>query len=420
MGVRSVTICAGALLAACALVLVGHAGAASTVRYGIQDDAWLEHGPGTLESRVDTLKRLGVEVVRVNLEWYAVEPRRGELDWSRTDALLGALRSRGIAPVISLWGTPPWANGGNPPSWVPAAGADFARFAGEAARRYPYVRRWVIWNEPNQRRWLRPTSAAIYTAKLLNPAYAAIRAVSPAALVAGGATAPRGGYLGVSPVDFVRAMGRAGAHLDAYAHHPYPLTRSETPWKGGCAHCSTITMATLERLVDEVDRSFGRQVRIWLTEYGYQTSPPDRTMGVPLAVQARYVAEAARRAHELPRVDLLIQYLFQDEPDPDRWQSGLRTSDGREKPSLRAAMLPLVQVRRTGTRTELWGQVRPGQGQRLYELQLFRGGVWQAVGGVSTTSVRGYLTRVVTAGKGAKLRLFSPGEGLTSPILVVR
>ena len=75
-------------------------------------------------------------------------------------------------------------------------------------------------------------------------------------------------------------MDAAGARLDAYAHHPYPLTRLETPWTGACGHCETITMASLERLLREVSRAFGAQKRIWLTEYGYQTNPPDRALGV--------------------------------------------------------------------------------------------------------------------------------------------
>ena len=44
-------------------------------------------------------------------------------------------------------------------------------------------------------------------------------------------------------------MHRAGARLDAYAHNPYPLDpKRETPLRGGCARCTTITMATLGRL----------------------------------------------------------------------------------------------------------------------------------------------------------------------------
>ena len=41
---------------------------------------------------------------------------------------------------------------------------------------YPWIRKFQIWNEPNQARWLRPTSAPLYVTRLLNPAYAAIHA----------------------------------------------------------------------------------------------------------------------------------------------------------------------------------------------------------------------------------------------------
>ena len=166
------------------------------------------------------------------------------------------------------------------------------------------MRDWLIWNEPNQRRWLRPTSASVVRPRLLNPAYAAIKQARRSARVAGGVTAPRGSTGGVSPVRWIRGMDAARARLDAYAHHPVPAqaVAGDAAARGGCAHCETITMATLERLISEVTRAFGSK-RIWLTEYGYQTNPPDRTiLGVSQAKQAHYLAEAALRAYRAPFV----------------------------------------------------------------------------------------------------------------------
>ena len=65
-----------------ATVLVGlaapSAGEASPyIRYGVQDDAWLQYGPGTLSDRLDRLHSLGVDVVRVTLNWRQIEPRKG-------------------------------------------------------------------------------------------------------------------------------------------------------------------------------------------------------------------------------------------------------------------------------------------------------------------------------------------------------
>jgi hypothetical protein len=214
-------------------------------------------------------------------------------------------------------------------------------------------------------------------------------------------------------------MRAAGARLDAYAHHPYPLSRFETPSEGGCRYCETITMATLGRLQHEVKRAWGAK-RIWLTEYAYQTNPPDRALGVSLAQQATFLSEAARRVYDADRVDMLIHYLYKDEPNVARWQSGLMSVRGAPKPSRRAFPLPLAQVSRTGVRTVLWGQVRPRSGRQRYVLQQFRGGRWYAVGPSRLTTPRGHLQRTVSAGKGAKFRLWYPRDDITSPVLVVR
>jgi hypothetical protein len=400
-----------------ALVWTAPAGASPSVQYGIQDDAWLQYGEGTLEERLAELDALGVDFVRFTLNWHAIEPRRGVRNWGSGDAVLRGLRDAGIPAVVSIWGTPRWANRGRAPQWAPTSGSSFAAFAAAAAKRYPWVKKWLIWNEPNQRRWLMPTTALTYVTKLLNPAYSAIHRSGRGVKVAGGVTAPRGSKGGLSPVRFIRDMKAARARLDAYAHHPYPLRPDDTPFAGGCAHCETITMATLERLLREVSRNFGA-TRVWLTEYGYQSNPPDRHLGVSYARQARYLADAARRVYLAPRVDMLIQYLYRDEPDVFRWQSGLTTITGRAKPALRAFQVPLVQASRTGTRAILWGQVRPGKGSQRYVLQQFRGASWRNVGGTQLTNSRGFLSRTVRAARGTRFRILLPDE-LASPALAL-
>lgn len=394
------------------------ASASPYVRYGIQDDAWLQWGPGTLEQRLAKLDALGVDVVRVSVDWHATEPSRGAFAWASTDEVLRGLHAHGIAPLVTLYGAPRWANGGRSENWAPVSGSSFAAFAAAVAKRYPFVHLWTVWNEPNQRRWLRPTSPAVYVRRLLNPAYAAIHRVSPRSQVAGGVTAPRGSTGGVSPMAWAAGMAAAHARLDAYAHNPYPLAPDETPTSGGCGHCSTVTMATVGKLITLVHRDFGARVRLWFTEYGYQTNPPDRLLGVSYAKQARYIAQAALRAYLLPRVDILIQYLLEDEPIADRWQSGLFTTRDIAKPSYEAFRFPLTERSRLGLTVTLWGQVRPGAAQ-AYRLQRESGGRWYAVGGVRHTTARGYLTRVVRASPGARYRLWVPSEHTYSAILTV-
>jgi hypothetical protein len=400
------------------LAVPATAGASSYIRYGVQDDAWLQYGPGTLSNRLDRLDSLGVDVVRVTIDWSQTEPKRGVYDWSRADLLLKGLHDRGIAPLVTLWGTPGWANGGKGENWAPTSNSTFAGFARAVARRYSFVHLWAIWNEPNQQRWLRPTSPRTYVQQLLNPAYLAIHAASPGSQVAGGVTAPRGSTGGVSPVAWIAGMKAAHAKLDAYAHNPYPLVPGETPTSGGCDHCSTITMATLPRLITDVQKAFGTRTRIWLTEYGYQTNPPDRLLGVSYATQARYDSEAALRAYLAPRVDLLIHYLVRDEPNPARWQSGLLTVGDLAKPSYAAFRFPFTERSRSGQRTVVWGQIRPG-GRSLYRVEQFRGGSWHWVGGTYATTAKGFYTRTVNATAGSRLRVWSVAERAFSPILTV-
>jgi hypothetical protein len=392
------------------------------VRYGIQDDAWINHGPGRLGDRLDTLDRLGADVVRYTLQWNEIEPAQGRFRWRLSDRVLRGLKTRGIQPVVTLVGVPGWANGGRPPRFAPPSGREFAAFATAAALRYPFVRYWVIWNEPNLRRWFEPTLPGTYVRRILNPAYRAIHLVNRRARVAGGVTGPRGNVGGVSPVDWLRGMDRAGARLDAYAHHPHPGGPFETPTSGGCfgARCKTITLANLSLLVREVRRAWGRRVRIWLTEWGYQTNPPDEFLGVSRRLQAQYIGEAARRVYRARQVDMLIQFLYQDEQQPERFQSGLVTVAGRAKPGLHAFPFPLAQAGRGGRVVRFWGQIRPRTGRQTYRLQLLANGRKTWLTPVRKTDRRGTFRLSVALPRGSEVRVWSLRDRRYGPPLTVR
>ncbi len=205
-------------------------------------------------------------------------------------------------------------------------------------------------------------------------------------------------------------MSAAHAKLDAYAHNPYPTRPSiESPVGGACSTCDVISMANLGRLLKEVRRDLGRKP-VWLTEYGYQTNPPDRTLGVSPLLQAVYVGEAALRAYEAPGVTTLIQFLIRDEPDLARFQSGLFTVRGVAKPAYHAFRFPLAQVTRRGSRTVLWGQIRPGKGLRPFRLQLRSGGGWRWAAATQRTNRSGFFSTILTAARGSLIRVWSPQE----------
>ena len=87
-------------------------------------------------------------------------------------------------------------------------------------------------------------------------------------------------------------------------------------------------MATIRKLLVLVKLYFGPKP-IWLTEYGYQSNPPDTFLGVPPKRQARLLSLAAMRAWRLPRVTMLFQYLYRDEAVLSRFQTGLVFANDR-------------------------------------------------------------------------------------------
>ena len=413
-----------------ALLLPAAAGASPFVRYGIQDDAYLASGP-SLEPSLQTLDELGVGLVRYMVNWREVAPKKPRepanpgdpaYRWTDTDAILGALHAHGISVLVTLDRAPAWANGGKGSNVAPTGKYALADFAIAVAKRYPWLRLWEIWNEPNLQSFLKPNSPQVYVQRLLNPAYAALHALDRADRVAGGATSPRSTATGLSPVRFMRGMRAAHARLDAYSHHPYPVTRGERPFgfaKGVCRYCTgVLTLANLPKLVAEVRRDFGPK-RIWLTEYGYNTNPPNPA-GVSWTQQAQYLAEAAWRVRSTPSVDLLIQFMLEDEPRSNGWQTGLMSSTGLLKPSFNSFMLPIVETARRGLRTTIWGQVRPGARRRLYQLQRLVPSGWTPVGGPgAVTDATGSYTRVVYAPTGTRFRVVSLETGTASRSIVV-
>jgi hypothetical protein len=410
------------LVSVLALLAVASAVASPGARYGIQDDAWLLYGPDTLDARVSTLQGLGVGLVRVTVRWDQVatakpatprDPADAAYDWGVFGDALDALHAGGLTALVTLYGAPRWSNGGLGPNHFPTSG--FGDFAYAASKRFPWVRMWTIWNEPNTAVFSTPVSPSAYVRTVLNPGYVALHAASRRNLVAGGVTSPRKTPTGMSPLAFMQGMHAAHAKLDAYAQNPYPLSPSETPSHTSCEACSYFTMATLPDVRREVTRYFGGKP-LWLTEYGYQTNPPDTLLGVSYAKQAQYVGEAALRVWRQPGATVLIQFLLRDEPAVGGWQSGLETGAGTAKPSLQAFKLPLAVVSRRGTRVALWGMVRPGSGARAYVLQRKVGAAWRTLA-TGRTTAGGAIARTVTLAAGARVRLRAAGA--VGPALTV-
>jgi hypothetical protein len=270
--------------------------------------------------------------------------------------------------VLAVYGTPGWANRGNGPNIPPARMNDLRDFAYAAATRYsgtfvpaesepdvlplPAVRHWLAWNEPNNPVFLRRQyrkvggrfvlQGAIDYARICAAIYTGVKStLFGGQKVACGVTAPRGNNApkssrpSVSPLAFLRGLKRAGMkRFDAYAHHPYYGSALETPTSRPRAK-TAVGLGNINDLVKELTRLYGRK-RLWITEYGYQTMPPDRFFGVSYAKQAAYLRQAFALARKHPRIDMMLWFLLRDQRELVGWQSGLMTVGGSRKPAFLA------------------------------------------------------------------------------------
>ena len=379
---RSLVALVAAALVAVVLAVPPTASGSRFVQLGIFDDTQILHGATDRVYR--ELNGLGVQVIRVNLWWGGpagmgvakrkplnpMNPNDPAYDWAVYDRAVQYAAQYGMTVAFSLLGTPSWANQAKGWNVAPTNVLDLKRFATAAARRYTgsflgtdgrplaRVRTWIVWNEPNNPVFLKPQyqrasgtwrikSATDY-AKMCNAVVDAVKLVTVGgAKVACGVTSPRGNNnpnsprASTSPLAFLRAMKAAGARgFDAYAHHPYygspvegPLTPPPPGIHGNAP--TAITLGNFSLLIREVTRLYGNK-RIWITEYGYQTNPPDRAFGVTYARQALYLRQAYEYARKNPRIDMFLWFLLRDEARLSGWQSGLLTFGGKRKPAYTA------------------------------------------------------------------------------------
>ena len=326
-------------------------------------------------------KKLRVQVVRLDMYWggtkfgiakrrpaHPADPADPAYDWSLYDRAANYASQYGVKLMFTIWGTPPWANGGRKPQYAPTRMRDLQNFARAAAEHYsgatlaadgrtiPAIRLWTAWNEPNQPFQLSPQyknvrgkwvmQSAIDYAKMCTAVYAGVHSTLLAGEKVGcGLTAPLGndnpgGKRPVpTPMSFMLAVKNAGLkarNFDAWAHNPYASSPKDTPTTKPKSR-GAVTLGNIDVLIAQMTKLWGRK-RLWLTEYGYQTKPPDKTFGVSWSKQALYLKQAFAIARKNPRVDVMLWFLLKDEPLLSGWQSGLMTTGGRQKPAFNTFM----------------------------------------------------------------------------------
>jgi Glycosyl hydrolase catalytic core len=346
----------------------------SGILVGFYDD---EQVYGRTDWAFRQLKTLRAGIVRITINWPTVAKRRPKApadpadrayNWTAIDSVVSHAARNKVRVLATIVGTPRWA--GRAKNRVPRRPKDLRLFAYAAAKRYsgtyrvkdgeneparalPAVRHWLAWNEPNNPIFLkpqwkrvggkwRPQSAFDY-AKICSAIWAGVHATRlRGEKVACGATGPRGNDAprssrpSTSPLVFLTWLRRAGLkRFDAYAHHPYYSNRFEKPTTVPRSK-KEVKLGNIGVLIKRLDSLYGGRKRLWITEYGYQTRPPDRAFGVRYAAQAKYVHQAFAIARKARRIEMLVWFLIRDERRLSGWQSGVVSVRGTRKPSFRA------------------------------------------------------------------------------------
>ena len=382
------------------------------------------------EASMREVKRLGADMVRTAVSWRRVsprpfsrrkpggfdvgDPRDPGYDWSSYDAFVSRARRSGLkvyltlSPPIPYWASeeprrcPHFIGGyrklGRSCYWKPRPKL-FGQFVKAVARRYRgRVSLYSMWNEPNLEHYLYPPLrrtrfgvvdvAARRYRSLWHEGWKAIaRYDRPRrGKVLFGETAAIS-----SPMDTLRAAlcldpdgrpfrGRLRAlqgcrnprrlAVGGFAHHPYAQQAAGSVFER-TKSIDSLPLAYLGRLHALIAGAarHGRIPRgrgIYLSEFGFQSKPPDRYEGLSLGAHARSINEADRLFHRDRRVRSVTQFQLYDVPEPgnrDAFNTGLRFYAGPRKPAWHAYRMPLVAERISSRVVELWGQVRPTRGR---------------------------------------------------------
>ena len=370
---RHIPLIAAVLAAA---VLAPIAASADRMWVGFHDDPILRYDADRQAAMKTATATNNASIVRSLVTWADVAPTKpanaaNPFDpayrFDDLDEFVRTAQANNAEVLLTLWGTPKWANGDKGRNYLPTSMTDFQNFAKAVASRYsgrtpgyPFVRFFGIWNESNLGLFLSPqfnskgaiVSPAAY-AKLAAAGYAGVKAGNAKALVAIGETSssgrdkPKAGASdAVAPGTFAQMVAKANKKLkfDAWAQHPYPVPVNQKPTQK--VKWPNVALTSLPQFETSLDSWFGRKIiPISISEYGNETKPGEPN-GVTEAQQAAYIPQAIGIAKKDARVQMFIWFVLRDSAGSP-WQSGIYRTNGSAKPGQprwAAAAKPLSPV----------------------------------------------------------------------------
>ena len=345
---------------------------------------------------------VGLKEVRITVQWDPAHPTTID-NLSYLTTMVPVATLRGVRVVFSVQQVKARSVTG-----TPNGTQQFAAFVAQLATAFPTVHDFIVGNEPNLSRFWQPqftaggrsASPAAYQA-LLAQSYDALKSVNPTNNVIGLGLSPRGndapnapGNVSHSPVKFLNALGKAyrasGRRkplMDMFAFHPYPKTDRDAlakgyPWpNAGIPNLGRIKQAFFDSFQGTAQKTFEQGLKMKLDEVGWQVSVVPGSQGAYFGqesikptdeqTQASIYAGLLRQVACDPAVDSVLFFGFRDEPNLERWQSGLMRADGTKRASYESVKTTLAQTggRCTG-RMQSWkhSMVLEGVSAKFFKL----------------------------------------------------
>jgi hypothetical protein len=441
-----------------------------------QDDAALVHsGSSTRHATLDELSALGVDVVKVQLSWANVAPRErskpagfdgtdpAQYSWGAYADLVSAAQARGLRVMLAL--SPPY------PGWATKRKRDlegvdrpssreFGRFAQAAGARFGTVDIWTIGNEPNHKGYLYPQSSTggtpiaphLYRAQVRASVSGLRRSGHAGDTILFGELLPiavsaRGPKRNLKPILFLREFfcldskwrpyrGRAArargctkyrklTGTTGFAYHPYTRPAGPRLVEPSSDDATIRSLGRVTRALDIARRKGrlgGPRAPVWITEFGFQSNPPDHIFGARLSRIPGFMGESELwLALSNKRVKSYSQYTMTDTPlvgnDTSTWQSGLRYADGRAKRGVYSAYRLPIFVRLLGSgRVEVRGAARPGGRGSVVQVQQRLSGGFKDLGApITVSNSRGYFTARFKVSSAARRTFRFRHQNLSSP-----
>jgi hypothetical protein len=309
------------------------------------------------QSLFPTYRDLGVGIFAVQARWEEIaptepadptDPNDPAYVWpTYLDQVYAEAPLHGMEVQILVMGSPTWANEGRSWRWAPSDPGDYADFTRAVARRYPDVRHWMIWGEPNRRPNFGPFTAAKRPtgklnaaqqraprtyARLLDAAYGVLKDENPGNLVIGGNTFTASGRGDINTYQwahYMRLPGGKRPRMDMWGHNPWG--NSIPDLKDPPSPRGSVTFSDLGRLLKVLDKNFkGQRLKLFLAEWGVPTGFDDKDLLYRLKA-----AEAARwikAAFRITRTSKRIYSLGWIHPvDSTRNSTGLIDISGNQK-----------------------------------------------------------------------------------------